>query len=96
MEKAHRVAWGDVPENMLVLHRCDNPPCVRRSHLFLGRHLENQQDKVAKGRHSNSRKTHCKRRHPFTAANTYIDARGHRMCRACHRMLERGYERRAA
>jgi hypothetical protein len=33
--KAHRVAWaleyGPLPAELLVMHRCDNPPCVRGS-----------------------------------------------------------------
>lgn len=33
-----------------ALHRCDNPPCVRRSHLFEGGYLENAADRQAKGR----------------------------------------------
>src|SRR5262245_60786451 len=33
-----------------VLHRCDNPPCVRPSHLFSGTKADNNWDKVAKGR----------------------------------------------
>lgn len=52
--QAHRVAWmlahGPVPAGMLVLHRCDNPPCVNPSHLFVGTDGDNAADKVSKGR----------------------------------------------
>jgi len=54
-EDAQRVSWklayGPIPPGMYVLHRCDNPPCVRPEHLFLGTHKENMQDMTAKGRH---------------------------------------------
>ena len=35
---------------MVVLHRCDNPPCCNPRHLFIGTHLDNVKDKVNKGR----------------------------------------------
>lgn len=51
---AHRVSYwlmtGEEPGEMDVLHRCDNPPCVRPSHLFLGTHQDNMADMKAKGR----------------------------------------------
>lgn len=51
---AHRVSWmlafGFVADDVCVLHRCDNPPCVRPEHLFLGTVIDNNADKQAKGR----------------------------------------------
>jgi hypothetical protein len=52
---AHRFAWeltnGPVPDGMFVLHHCDNPPCVRPDHLFLGTQRDNVLDAWSKGRH---------------------------------------------
>lgn len=54
MVKAHRVAWeltnGPIPNGMYVCHQCDNPPCVRPDHLFLGSPAANTKDMVDKGR----------------------------------------------
>jgi hypothetical protein len=51
---AHRVVWrltfGRIPDGLRVLHHCDNPPCCRPDHLFLGTDADNVADKVAKGR----------------------------------------------
>ena len=35
---------------MDILHQCDNPPCVRPDHLFLGTQLDNTRDCENKGR----------------------------------------------
>ncbi|MFH0980288.1 MAG: HNH endonuclease [Planctomycetota bacterium] len=51
---AHRLSWeihyGPVLASLGVLHRCDNPPCVRPDHLFLGTCQDNMQDASSKGR----------------------------------------------
>ena len=60
---AHRVAWelayGPIPGNMHVLHTCDNPACCNPSHLFLGTHADNMQDRNIKNRGGTAKLTPC-------------------------------------
>lgn len=57
---AHRAAWvlyrGAVPAGMCVCHRCDDPRCVRPSHLFPGTKADNSADMVRKGRQARFRR----------------------------------------
>lgn len=59
---AHRFSWqlhfGDIPNSMLVLHKCDcgtfksKRVCVNPHHLWLGTHADNNRDCFAKGRNN--------------------------------------------
>jgi hypothetical protein len=99
--RAHRFGYellfGPIPEGQVVCHSCDNPPCCNPAHWFLGTPRENNDDKIAKGRHAkvwgtplrNLRKTHCYRGHEFTPENTrtyIIDGHAQRRCKTCERI----------
>jgi hypothetical protein len=47
---AYELAYGAIADDAIVCHTCDNPPCVRPDHLFLGTVQDNVADRQAKGR----------------------------------------------
>ena len=59
MRFAHRLAYCeskniDIKEidGLVVMHTCDNPPCINPEHLKLGTAQDNVDDKMKKGRHA--------------------------------------------
>lgn len=77
----HRIAWrlehGGIPAGQQVDHLCHNTLCVNVRHLELVSQSVNLLRRVAHMRGT------CGRGHPYDEANTYVDLRGRRVCRAC-------------
>ena len=62
---SYMIHFGKIPESMLVLHTCDNTKCVNPSHLFVGTHRANMNDKVIKSRcNMQSGENHWTKRNP--------------------------------
>lgn len=92
--RAHRLSWilqrGPIPEGLLVLHKCNNKPCVNIEHLYVGTKSDNAFDAIRAGAWPTyySDLTHCKRGHPFSPENTRMEGKKRR-CVACANMLRR-------
>ncbi len=56
---AHRFSYlyhfGELPDDKMVCHHCDNPSCVNPEHFFLGTASDNLQDMARKGRRKGER-----------------------------------------
>lgn len=83
--QAHRVAYilayGPIPDGLVLDHLCRVRHCVAPDHLEAVTNAENIRRGEA-GRH-NKAKTHCKLGHLYDPANTRIDRKGRRHCRTC-------------
>jgi len=84
----HRVVWqlerGAIEAGKSLDHLCRVRGCVNPNHL---EPVDTRTNILrGSGRASvNSRKTMCQKGHPFTKENTYVTAKGERVCRICGR-----------
>lgn len=54
--RAYEYAFGNIPKDKLICHKCDNKLCVNPDHFFLGSIAENMKDKVNKNRQAKGSK----------------------------------------
>jgi hypothetical protein len=91
--RAHRVMYeihrGPIPDGLDLDHLCRVRHCVNPAHLEPVTRREN----LRRSPIIDWDRTHCKRGHEFTEANTYITRSGYRNCRECHRLGERARRR---
>jgi hypothetical protein len=86
---AHRVSYflsfGNIPNGLHILHKCDNTNCVNPSHLFSGTHSDNMRDMFSKKRWTPQKRTTCPHGHKFEGENIRFNKHGHRQCVICAR-----------
>lgn len=83
---------GRLDAALHVCHRCDNPPCVRLTHLFAGTVKDNIDDAIAKGRFDRFRITRTPRargegngQHTLTTAQVLLIRQLYKPGRAGHK-----------
>lgn len=46
----YQECYGEIPEKMVVRHKCDNPHCINPEHLEIGTYKQNSLDMTSRGR----------------------------------------------
>lgn len=94
-QRTHRIAYvcakGPIPPGMMVLHKCDNPPCCNPDHLYVGDGFDNMRDASRKGRINYQKITHCKNGHPLAETAKWRGEKNPRVCSVCARIRQRIY-----
>ena len=52
----YKECFGNIPENQVVRHTCDNPSCINPEHLIKGTYQENSTDMVFRNRQAKGTK----------------------------------------
>lgn len=82
-QRVHRIMWlelcGPIPAGMTIDHTCENEACQNVEHMELVTRREN-----IRRRDDRAGLDVCRRGHPWTPENTYVQPKsGRRACRAC-------------
>jgi hypothetical protein len=99
--RAHRFAYelfkGPIPTGLVIDHLCLTPACVNPDHLEAVTVHENTMRSGIAGAAVNFRKTECKRGHPLSGENLWINSNGERICRICkHAIWHRWHRKKLA
>jgi len=92
VEFTHRASYiifkGEIPDGIIVRHKCDTPSCINPEHLILGTIKDNSQDMVDRRRHKYHKINICKNGHEFNSDNTEYAfnrkmGKKQRVCKTC-------------
>lgn len=86
---AYELAYGPIPEGLVIDHLCRVRHCVNAEHLEAVTAKENLRRGIGHGS-----ETHCPQGHEYTPANTYTDKKNRRSCNACRRVCQQKVWRR--
>jgi hypothetical protein len=90
---AYRLFIGPIPRGKQLDHLCNRPSCANPLHLRPATSRENTLRSLSFSA-VHARATHCPAGHPYDDANTYVNPRGSRECRTCHRIRSTEWARR--
>ena len=77
-------------DKRLACHKCNNPRCINKKHLYAGTKSSNSFDSKRSGTHYMGNRDTCSSDHVYTKENTRI-YRGVRYCRTCHNIYMKRY-----
>lgn len=102
-QRVHRLVYqihnGDLHSDLVVRHKCDNPPCVNPEHLEIGTHSDNMNDMSVRNRSGHSyenRNNRCPNGHIMTdpisfKVITKKNGYSYRTCVECAKARSRRY-----
>lgn len=94
IKSAHRTSYelfiGEIPENYVIDHLCNNKLCVNPNHLECVTQNENLKRAIGWGSNYNSKKKLCSKGHEYTKVEE--NGRIRRICKTCK--SEQGKDRR--
>jgi hypothetical protein len=101
MKDVHRYVWelayGPIPDGMVMDHQCRVRRCCNVKHLrVVTRKVNATENVVGQPWQLNRAKTRCPKGHVYSLSNTYTDKIGRRTCKACRRNSQLLYRSRRA
>lgn len=91
---SHRFSYlhfnGEIPDGMIICHKCDTPACVNPEHLFVGSYADNNKDMFEKDRNGQSSRpqTRCRRGHEFAVVGVKTAIKKGKANRTCHECVK--------